>query len=212
MNTDDSNIILNQIFDKFIVNDIQKKVNMGQICSDEIVDCLTKYVRKHYYIYDNHVTPKISNFYGKHKKFTRFILVTISLVYACQSIKKMTKKYEFNKSLKWEVEHIVPKNQYYNRFNAKISRLKNRIGNLGLLSNDTNVKISNQSFYKKKRGLTDDEKELKANEVFQIAKVNLSKDDIIKREKSINKYIFEIFFKDNGLLLREKFREYFADF
>lgn len=67
-------------------------------------------------------------------------------------------------------------------------------------------------FIKKKRGLTDDEKELKANEVFQIAKVNLSKDDIIKREKSINKYIFEIFFKDNGLLLREKFREYFADF
>ena len=121
-------------------------------------------------------------------------------------LKKMTKKYEFNKSLKWEVEHIVPKNQYYNRFNAKNSRLKNRIGNLGLLSNDTNVKISNQSFYKKKRGLTDDEKELKANEVFQIAKVNLSKDDIIKREKSINKYIFEIFFKDNGLLLREKFK------
>ena len=67
MNTDDSNIILNQIFDKFIVNDIQKKVNMGQICSDEIVDCLTKYVRKHYYIYDNHVTPKISNFYVFHK-------------------------------------------------------------------------------------------------------------------------------------------------
>ena len=96
----------------------------------------------------------------------------------------------------------------YNKFNSQNSRLKNRIGNLGLLSNDTNVKISNQSFYKKCRGLSANEKELKVNEVFQIAKTNLSKADIQEREKCLNNYIFEIFFKNNGLLLKNKFREY----
>ncbi|WP_408554912.1 DUF1524 domain-containing protein [Streptococcus suis] len=48
----------------------------------------------------------------------------------------MIEKYEFNQSLKWEIEHIVPQNQNYNKFNSKNSRLKNRIGNLGLLSKD----------------------------------------------------------------------------
>ena len=212
MNTYNSNLVLNQIFDEFIVKDIQKKVDVGQTTSsDEIVDCLTKYVCKHYNIYDSCVTPKISNFYRKHKTFTRFILVTISLVYSPHSIKEMTKKYEFNKSLKWEVEHIVPQNQNYNKFNAKNTRLKNRIGNLGLFSKDTNVKISNQSFYKKNRWISENEKALKVNEVFHITKINLSKADIIKREERINNYIFEIFLKDNGSLLRGKFREYFAD-
>ncbi|MGT2715879.1 HNH endonuclease family protein [Streptococcus respiraculi] len=212
MNTYVTNLGLNKVFDKFIINDIQKKVGVSiTTSSDETVECLIKYVLKHFNINDSYVTPKISNFYRKHKKFTRFILVTISLVYSPNSIKEMIEKYEFNEALKWEIEHIVPQNQNYNKFNSKNSRLKNRIGNLGLLSNDTNVKISNQSFYKKCRGLSAKEKELKVNEVFQITKNNFSKADIIEREKCMNNYIFEIFFKDNGSLLREKFREYFAD-
>ena len=40
-------------------------------------------------------------------------------------------------------------------------------------------------------------------EILKVAKINLSKADIIELEKSINNYIFEIFFKDNGILLRE---------
>ena len=39
-------------------------------------------------------------------------------------------------------------------------------------------------------------------------KINLSKADIIEREKSINNYIFEIFFKeDDGICAEEKFGE-----
>ncbi|HEM6154150.1 TPA: HNH endonuclease [Streptococcus suis] len=209
MNTYVTNLDLNKVFDEFIINDIQKKVGeISTTSSDETVECLIKYVLKHFNICDSCVTPKISNFYSKHKKFIRFILVTISLVYSPNSIKEMIEKYEFNVSLKWQIEHIIPQNQYYNKFNSKNSRLKNRIGNLGLLSNVTNVKISNQSFYKKCRGLSAEKKELKVNEVFQIAKTNLSKADILAREQCFNNYIFEIFFKNNGLLLKNKFREY----
>ena len=209
MNTHVTNLDLSKVFDEFIINDIQKKVGESNTTSSDVtVECLIKYVLKHFNRYDSYVTPKISNFYRKHKKFTRFILVTISLVYTPNSIKEMIEKYEFNESLKWQIEHIVPQNQNYNKFNSQNSRLKNRIGNLGLLSNDTNVKISNQSFYKKCRGLSANEKELKVNEVFQIAKTNLSKADIQEREKCLNNYIFEIFFKNNGLLLKNKFREY----
>lgn len=212
MNTYVTNLDLNKVFDRFIISDIQKKVGeIDTTSSDKTIKCLIEYVLKHFNIYDSYVTPKISNFYRKHKKFTRFILVTISLVYSPNSINEMIEKYEFNQSLKWEIEHIVPQNQNYNKFNSKNSRLKNRIGNLGLLSKDTNVKISNQSFHKKCRNLSDKEKELKVNEVFQIEKTNLSKADILVREKCINNYIFEIFFKNDGILLKDKFREYFEN-
>lgn len=204
--------ILNKIFDEFIIRDIQNKVGDIHITSsDEIANCLINYVLKHYNRCDCYVIPKISNFYRNHKKFTRFILIAISLMYSSDSIRDTIEKYKFNKLCKWEVEHIVPRVQNYNKFNSKNYRLKSRIGNLALLSKNTNVKISNKSFFKKSRGLSNIEKELKVNEVFCINKVHLSKADIKEREKTINRYIFEIFFKNNGELLRNKLRDYCED-
>lgn len=110
--------------------------------------------------------------------------------------------------MKWEVEHIVPQNQKYNEFNSKNSKLKNRLGNLTILTKDTNVKISNKSFFKKCNKIEEFEKELRVNEVFCYQKVNFSKEDIRSRDVRLNEYIYKIIIKDNGEMLRQKLNEY----
>ena len=201
--------ILYSIYDEYIVSDIKKKVGyFHETNLDEVANYVIKYVRKHYNIYEKNVTPKISNFYGKHKKFTRFILISLSLFYSTDNIIENINKYRFSELLKWEVEHIVSQSQKYNKFNSKNSKLKNRLGNLTILTKDTNVKISNKSFFKKCDEIEEFEKELRVNEVFCYQKVNFSKEDIRSREVSLNEYIYKIFIKDNGEILRQKLKEY----
>ena len=120
----------------------------------------------------------------------------------------LLKKYRFNEDSIWEIEHIIPQNPYFNKFNKKNSKLKNRIGNLTLLTKKTNQEISNGSFAKKKESLTCEEKYLKINDIFKIDKVHISKKDICEREKEINKSIYDIFIKDRGKLLQDKLHEF----
>lgn len=143
--------ILAEMFDGAILSDMCKKVGCPSLnSSDDIADYLISYVLRHYdTTVDGEVKPKISNFYGKHKKFTRFILISLSLFYSTDNIIESINKYRFSNLLKWEVEHIVPQSQKYNKFNSKNSKLKNQLGNLTILTKDTNVNISNKSFFKK---------------------------------------------------------------
>ena len=207
MNSCISQEILAEMFDGAILSDMCKKVGCPSLnSSDDIADYLISYVLRHYdTTVDGEVKPKISNFYGKHKKFTRFILISLSLFYSTDNIIESINKYRFSDLLKWEVEHIVPQSQKYNKFNSKNSKLKNQLGNLTILTKDTNVNISNKSFFKK---IEEFEKELRVNEVFCYQKVNFSKEDIRSREVSLNEYIYKIFIKDNGEMLRQKLKEY----
>lgn len=202
--------ILAEMFDGAILSDMCKKVGCPSLnSSDDIADYLISYVLRHYdTTVDGEVKPKISNFYGKHKKFTRFILIILSLFYSTDNIIESINKYRFSDLLKWEVEHIVPQSQKYNKFNSKNSKLKNQLGNLTILTKDTNVNISNKSFFKKCNKIEEFEKELRVNEVFCYQKVNFSKEDIRSREVSLNEYIYKIFIKDNGEMLRQKLKEY----
>jgi hypothetical protein len=202
--------ILAEMFDGAILSDMCKKVGCPSLnSSDDIADYLISYVLRHYdTTVDGEVKPKISNFYGKHKKFTRFILISLSLFYSTDNIIESINKYRFSDLLKWEVEHIVPQSQKYNKFNSKNSKLKNQLGNLTILTKDTNVNISNKSFFKKCNKIEEFEKELRVNEVFCYQKVNFSKEDIRSREVSLNEYIYKIFIKDNGEMLRQKLKEY----
>ena len=202
--------ILAEMFDGAILSDMCKKVGCPSLnSSDDIADYLISYVLRHYdTTVDGEVKPKISNFYGKHKKFTRFILISLSLFYSTDNIIESINKYRFSNLLKWEVEHIVPQSQKYNKFNSKNSKLKNQLGNLTILTKDTNVNISNKSFFKKCNKIEQFEKELRVNEVFCYQKVNFSKEDIRSREVSLNEYIYKIFIKDNGEMLRQKLKEY----
>ena len=202
--------ILAEMFDGAILSDMCKKVGCPSLnSSDDIADYLISYVLRHYdTTVDGEVKPKISNFYGKHKKFTRFILISLSLFYSTDNIIESINKYRFSNLLKWEVEHIVPQSQKYNKFNSKNSKLKNQLGNLTILTKDTNVNISNKSFFKKCNKIEEFEKELRVNEVLCYQKVNFSKEDIRSREVSLNEYIYKIFIKDNGEMLRQKLKEY----
>lgn len=210
MNSCISQEILAEMFDGAILSDMCKKVCCPSLnSSDDIADYLISYVLRHYdTTVDGEVKPKISNFYGKHKKFTRFILISLSLFYSTDNIIESINKYRFSDLLKWEVEHIVPQSQKYNKFNSKNSKLKNQLGNLTILTKDTNVNISNKSFFKKCNKIEEFEKELRVNEVFCYQKVNFSKEDIRSREVSLNEYIYKIFIKDNGEMLRQKLKEY----
>ena len=202
--------ILAEMFDGAILSDMCKKVGCPSLnSSDDIADYLISYVLRHYdTTVDGEVKPKISNFYGKHKKFTRFILISLSLFYSTDNIIESINKYRFSNLLKWEVEHIVPQSQKYNKLNSKNSKLKNQLGNLTILTKDTNINISNKSFFKKCNKIEEFEKELRVNEVFCYQKVNFSKEDIRSREVSLNEYIYKIFIKDNGEMLRQKLKEY----
>ena len=210
MNSCISQEILAEMFDGAILSDMCKKVGCPSLnSSDDIADYLISYVLRHYdTTVDGEVKPKISNFYGKRKKFTRFILISLSLFYSTDNIIESINKYRFSDLLKWEVEHIVPQSQKYNKFNSKNSKLKNQLGNLTILTKDTNVNISNKSFFKKCNKIEEFEKELRVNEVFCYQKVNFSKEDIRSREVSLNEYIYKIFIKDNGEMLRQKLKEY----
>lgn len=145
---------LNLMFDRCIIADLKGKnqeENPSLESVDELADYLINYVKRHYTIYEDYVSPNISNFYGKHRKFTRFILICLSLFDSESDINTLLKKYRFNEDLIWEIEHIVPQNPYFNKFNKKNSKLKNRIGNLTLLTKKTNQEISNGSFAKKRK-------------------------------------------------------------
>ena len=201
---------LNIMFDKYIIADLKEKnqkENSSLKTVDELADYLIEYVKRHYTIYEYYISPNISNFYSKHKKFTRFILICLSLFDSESDINTLLKKYRFNEELLWEIEHIIPQKPYFNKLNKKNSNLKNRIGNLTLLKKETNSKISNESFAKKKENLTCEEKHLKINDIFNIDKIHISKKDICEREEEINKSIYDIFIKDRGKLLQNKLHE-----
>lgn len=73
---------LNLMFDKGIMADLKGKKqeeNPSLENVDELADYLINYVKRHYTIYEYYVSPNISNFYSKHRKFTRFILICLSL-------------------------------------------------------------------------------------------------------------------------------------
>ena len=128
---------LNLMFDKGIIADLKGKnqeENPSLENVDELADYLINYVKRHYTIYEYYVSPNISNFYSKHRKFTRFILICLSLFDSESDINTLLKKYRFNEDSIWEIEHIIPQNPYFNKFNKKNSKLKNRIGNLTLLT------------------------------------------------------------------------------
>lgn len=202
---------LNIMFDKYIIADLKeknKKENPSLKSVEELADYLIKYVKRYYTIYEDYISPNISNFYSKDKKFTRFILICLSLFDSESDINTLLKKYRFNEELLWEIEHIIPQKPYFNKLNKKNSKLKNRIGNLTLLKKETNGKISNESFVKKKKNLTGEEKYLKFNDIFKIDKIHISKKDICEREKEINKSIYDIFIKDRGKLLQDKLHEF----
>lgn len=73
---------LNLMFDRYIIADLKGKnqeENPSLKNVDELADYLINYVRRHYTIYEYYVSPNISNFYSKHRKFTRFIFICLSL-------------------------------------------------------------------------------------------------------------------------------------
>lgn len=114
---------LKLMFDKGIIADLKGKnqeENPSLENVDELADYLINYVKRHYTIYEYYVSPNISNFYSKHRKFTRFILICLSLFDSESDINSLLKKYKFNEDSIWEIEHIIPQNQYFNKFNKKI--------------------------------------------------------------------------------------------
>lgn len=214
MTNQDNKNLFEMIFDEKIIDDIQKKTNKNienlQITNiDKIIDIFKLYIEKHYNIHKGYIIPKISNYYRNHKRFTRFILILISIFDGERDLHDILNVYKFNEFLKWEVEHIVPQTQGYNKFNDKNKKLKNRLGNLTLLTKDTNSRISNKSFYKKCEGITSGELEMKVNDVFLIKKINFSKMDIKEREKELNSRIYEICYKGEGKIIKDKLNNFF---
>ena len=176
---------------------------------DDVLKIILLYIERHYHIYNGYIVPKISNYYRNHKRFTRFVLILISIFDGESDIHDILNVYKFNEFLKWEVEHIVPQTQGYNRFNDKNKKLKNRLGNLTLLTKDTNSRISNKSFYKKCEEITSSELDMKVNEVFLMKKINVSKIDIKEREKELNSRIYEICYKEEGKIIKDKLNNFF---
>jgi len=145
--------LFEMIFDKKIIDDIQEKVikyknDLDMTKKDDVLPIISRYIKRHYNVHNGYIIPKISNYYRNHKRFTRFILILISIFDGERDIHNILNEYKFNEFLKWEVEHIVSQTQGYNKFNDKNKKLKNRLGNLTLLTKDTNSRISNKSFYK----------------------------------------------------------------
>lgn len=214
MTNQDNENLFETIFDKKIIDDIQEKVikhekNLDMKKKEHVLQIFSHYIKRHYNVYNGYIIPKISNYYGKHKRFTRFILILISIFDGEEDIHDILSVYKFNEFLKWEVEHIVPQTQGYNKFNDKNKKLKNRLGNLTLLTKDTNSRISNKSFYRKCEEITSSELDMKVNEVFLIKKINFSKIDIKEREKELNSRIYEICYKEEGKIIKNKLNNFF---
>ena len=115
---------LNFMFDKFIIADLKEKnkiYNFSFKRVDELADYLIKYVKRHYTIYEYDISPKISNFYGRHRRFTRFILICLSLFNSESDINILVNECRFNEESIWEIEHIIPQNQYFNNLKKILS-------------------------------------------------------------------------------------------
>lgn len=206
--------LFEMIFDKKIIDDIQEKVikyenTLDMTKKDDFLPIILHYIERHYNVHNGYIIPKISNYYRNHKRFTRFILILISIFDGERDIHDILNEYKFNEFLKWEVEHIVPQTQGYNKFNDKNKKLKNRLGNLTLLTKDTNSRISNKSFYRKCEEITSSELDMKVNAVFSIKKINFSKIDIKEREKELNSRIYEICCKEEGKIIKNKLNNFF---
>ena len=206
--------LFEMIFDKKIIDDIQEKVikyknDLDMTKKDDVLPIISRYIKRHYNVHNGYIIPKISNYYRNHKRFTRFIFILISIFDGERDIHNILNEYKFNEFLKWEVEHIVSQTQGYNKFNDKNKKLKNRLGNLTLLTKDTNSRISNKSFYKKCEEITSSELDMKVNEVFLMKKINFSKMDIKEREKELNSRLYEICYKEEGKILRDKLNNFF---
>lgn len=115
---------LNLMFDKSIIADLKgKNQEENPILKnvDELADYLINYVKRHYTIYEYYVSPNISNFYSKHRKFTRFILICLSLFNSESDINILVNECRFNEESIWEIEHIIPQNQYFNNLKKILS-------------------------------------------------------------------------------------------
>lgn len=88
---------------------------------------------------------RVNYYSGTHVHFTRFLLVSI------EKFKNNGRAIDFTEldhkgKLIWQLEHIIPQS----KFEPGDSN-KNNLGNLTLLHRDTNVKISDETFVKKRK-------------------------------------------------------------
>lgn len=114
---------LNFMFDKYIIADLKEKnqkENSSLKTVDELSDYLIEYVKCHYTIYEYYISPKISNFYSKHKKFTRFILICLSLFDSESDINPLLKNIDSMKSCYGKLNILFPQKPYFNKLNKKI--------------------------------------------------------------------------------------------
>ena len=203
---------LNEVYDEKVVDDIIKVVSRagskvgpfnGTLCTkthqNDILDVFQDYIDAH-----QPAGQKKSNYYNN-KVYTRFILISISTFYSPGNALNFVRSYSFNQPLLWQIEHIIPQKQAFHHWSKKNRRWKNSLGNLTLLRENTNVKISNGSFHLKKGKISQEEKALEINDIFNsISKVHLSKKDIKDRDENLRKQLNGIFFDRNGQLFLSK--------
>lgn len=159
------------------------------------------------YINVHNPLGKKINYYNN-KVYTRFILISISTFYCSGNTSDFVKKYRFNQSGLWQLEHIVPRKQECHHWSANNKKWKNCLGNLALLQKETNVKISNSTFYSKKSKIPQKEMNLEVNDIFNSSKVHLSINDIKSRDKTLKDKLNKIFFDGNGQLFKVKLQDF----
>lgn len=205
---------LNEVYDKNIVDNIigvssrpGSKIGSfnGGLCTktqqSDVLVIFQDYINVH-----NPLGKKIN--YYNNKVYTRFILISISTFYCSGNTSDFVKKYRFNQSGLWQLEHIVPRKQECHHWSANNKKWKNCLGNLALLQKETNVKISNSTFYSKKSKIPQKEMNLEVNDIFNSSKVHLSINDIKSRDKTLKDKLNKIFFDGNGQLFKVKLQDF----
>lgn len=205
---------LNEVYDNNIVDNIigvssrpGSKIGSfnGGLCTktqqSDVLVIFQDYINVH-----NPLGKKIN--YYNNKVYTRFILISISTFYCSGNTSDFVKKYRFNQSGLWQLEHIVPRKQECHHWSANNKKWKNCLGNLALLQKETNVKISNSTFYSKKSKIPQKEMNLEVNDIFNSSKVHLSINDIKSRDKTLKDKLNKIFFDGNGQLFKVKLQDF----
>lgn len=131
-----------------------------EIFGDKFLEYFEKQNKKHRYLqlgnYQKVIWKFMSdeerereNYYrGSHVHFTRFLFVSI------ENFKNNDRTINFTEldhkgKLIWQLEHIIPQSKF-----EPGDSDKNKLGNLTLLHGDTNVKISDENFCRKKESIT----------------------------------------------------------
>lgn len=123
---------------------------------------------------DDEQRERVNYYSRKHVHFTRFLLISI------EKFQNNGRSIDFTEldhkgKLIWQLEHIIPQSKF-----EPGDSDKNKLGNLTLLHRDTNVKISDKDFNRKKKVLNDESESMfYINDVFR--KDNFEKSDIDKR-------------------------------